>query len=186
MMPLSNSSSASNLFPLSHLCFGSSFQQVAGRPRSLGHAEGVTEARFYVVVLLEAVLKSLKHGYPSPRRRSVVRAITSHRSWVQLRDLTTLAHESVPPVCLPVCALFGVFLCQCWNQWVKPAMLLGRMTTHAERDDATLASRSASNATQESLSKETMPVLIRPPIQEIHRTCRQKPAQGPATVWLKA
>ena len=44
-------------------------------PRSLGDAEKVTEARFYVVVLLEAVLKSLKHGYTSPRRRSVVRAM---------------------------------------------------------------------------------------------------------------
>ena len=44
-------------------------------PRSLGDAEKVTEARFYVVVLLEAVLKSLKHRYTSPRRRSVVRAM---------------------------------------------------------------------------------------------------------------
>ena len=68
----------------------------------------------------------------------------------------------------------------------EAAMLLGRKTTHADRDDATLASRSASNTTPDSRSKETMPVLIRPPIQEIHRTCRQKPAPGPATVWSKA
>ena len=109
----------------------------------------------------------------------------SHKSWVHLRDRTTLAHESVPPMCLPVSSVRS-FPAPVLEPMGEAAMLLGRKTTHADRDDATLASRSASNTTTESRSKETMPVLIRPPIQEIHRTCRQKPAPGPATVWSEA
>ena len=50
----------------SALCLPSACQELFGaESRPLGDGEEVTQDRYYVVVLLEAVLKSLKHGDPS-------------------------------------------------------------------------------------------------------------------------
>ena len=106
-------------------------------PRSFGGAEKVTEARFYVVVLWEAVLKSLKHGYPSPRRCSVVRVMVL---WTISRGFNSEIGRPWPTsqflLCVCLCVLCAEFSCVSagtnWRSrqycWAARQLMLTEMT----------------------------------------------------------
>ena len=110
---------------------------LGAEPRSFGGAEKVTETRFYVVVLLEAVLKSLKHGYPSPRRRSVVRVMVL---WTISRGFNSEIGRPWPTsqflLCVCLCVLCAEFSCVSagtnWRSrqycWAARQLMLTEMT----------------------------------------------------------